>query len=95
MTVRALDYLRAIADDRELTSSERLIALMVMRHAGNDGRNSHPGAKLLAEETGLHVNTVRPALRKLEEKKWLVQIYCGRGGDHRASEYDLNIPNHN
>lgn len=93
MTVQPLDYLSAIRDDRELSSSEKLIALMVMSHAGADGRNSHPGYRLLAEETGLDVKTIKRLAPKLVEKKWLILTYSGRGGNQaKANAYDLNIP---
>lgn len=93
MTVQPLDYLRAIRDGRELSSSEKMIALMVMSHAGADGRNSHPGYRLLAEETGLDVKTIKRLAPKLVEKKWLILTYSGRGGNQaKANAYDLNIP---
>lgn len=96
MTVQPLDYLRAIRDDRELSSSERLVAIMIMSHAGPGGQRSHPGAKLLAAETGLSEKTVRAAAKKLEEKKWLVLTYSGKGGNRsKANEYALNIPTGN
>ena len=88
-----LTYLRAIRDDRELTTAEKMIALMIMSHAGADGRRSHPGTAKLAAETGLHRNTINPATKKLVEKKWLIQTYSGYGGARdKANEYDLNIP---
>ena len=41
--IQPLTYLRAISDDRELTTAERMVAVMVMRHAGATGKRSHPG----------------------------------------------------
>ena len=91
--IKPLDYLRAIRDARDLTSSERLVAVMVMSHAGPTGRKSHPGIPLLMFETGLSDKTIRRALKSLEAKKWLVLTYSGHGGDQaKANEYDLNIP---
>jgi len=50
---QALDYLRAIREDRSLSPSEKLVATIVASHAGPDGKDAHPGEKLLAAETGL------------------------------------------
>jgi Helix-turn-helix domain len=93
MTTKPLDYHRAIFDDRDLTSSQRLVALAVCRHAGADGTRSHPGNDLLCKETGYSLNTVKSALKALRELGWIVQTYNGRGGNQsKASEYALAIP---
>jgi DNA-binding transcriptional ArsR family regulator len=42
------------------------VYLCLLRHAGKDGR-CWPGKKLLCQETGLSKNSIRKALRKLEQ----------------------------
>jgi hypothetical protein len=91
--IEPLTYLRAVCDDRVLTCTERMVALAIMRHAGADGYRSHPGHALLSAETGLSKRYVSTICRRLEEKKWVIVTYSGRGGAHdKANEYDLNIP---
>lgn len=93
MSVKPLDYLRAVRDDQELSPSEQIVALYIMSHAGKDGTGSHPGNALLAKETGLSEKTVKLAIARLRELGWIVQTYNGRGGNQaKASEYSLAIP---
>jgi biotin operon repressor len=94
--VKPLDYLRAVRDSRDLTGSEKLVAMMQATHAGQDGRDAHPGEKLLAAETGFSEKTVRKHLHSLREKGWLQMLSSGRGGAHdRSSAFSLNIPTGN
>lgn len=91
--VKPLEYLRAVRNNRELSTSEKLVALLVMSHAGPDGLEAHPGEKLLAAEAGMSEKTVRKYLRSLREKGWLLMIFSGRGGNHeKASVFHLAIP---
>jgi len=88
----ALEYIRAVCDDRTLTSTEKLFAMTMARHAGHDGTNAHPGQKLLGEETVTSERTARRTLDSLASKGWLVQTSSGRGNNHYASVYRLAIP---
>ena len=91
--VRPLDYLGAVRDSRDLSTSERLVALMIMSHAGSDGRASHAGTKKLAEETDLSERTIKSCTKSLAAKGWLALTYSGRGGrGDRANEYAIAIP---
>ena len=94
--VKPLDYLRAIRDSRDLSAAEKLVAAIVTSHAGPDGKDAHPGEKLLAAETGYTEKTVRKHLHSLREKGWLLMLFSGRGGSHgKASAYHLSIPTGN
>lgn len=103
MTVRRLDrtpvpvtyfeYVRAVTDSRRLSSSERLVALAIARHAGTDGSKAHPGNNLLASETGLYIRTIERATKSLRAAGYLTLTFSGRGGrGDRANEYDLSVP---
>jgi Helix-turn-helix domain len=88
----ALEYIRAIRDDRTLTTSEKLAAMTMASHAGHDGMNAHPGIKLLAEEIGLKERQTKTVLGNLVKKHWLAQTSSGRGNNRYASVYRLSIP---
>lgn len=88
----ALTYLRALRDDRTLTTTEKLFATMMASHAGHDGDNAHPGHKLLGEETSTSERTSERIVPKLVKKGWLIQTSSGRGNNRYAGVYRLAIP---
>jgi hypothetical protein len=88
----ALEYIRALRDDRTLTSAEKLYAAMIASHAGHNGTNAHPGHKLLGDETATSERTSKRTVGSLVEKGWLVQTSSGRGNNRHASVYALAIP---
>lgn len=89
---KALEYIRALRDDRTLTTTEKLAAVFMASHAGHDGANAHPGHKLLGEETSTSERTSKRTLASLVEKGWLTQTSSGRGNNRYASTYALSFP---
>lgn len=53
--------------------AQKLVYVMLCRHADNTTKSSYPSVKTLARECGCSENTVRTALRKLSDLK-LVEI---------------------
>ncbi|MGH3275471.1 MAG: helix-turn-helix domain-containing protein, partial [Streptosporangiaceae bacterium] len=88
----ALEYIRALRDDRTLTTTEKLAAVMLASHAGHDGTNAHPGIRLLAAEIGLKERQTKTLVTSLVDKSWLDQTSSGRGNNRYASVYRLSIP---
>jgi len=91
-TPQALEYIRALRDDRTLTASEKLAAAIMASHAGHDGMNAHPGHKLLGEETATSERSSKRSVAALVEKGWLTQTSSGRGNSRYASVYALSLP---
>jgi hypothetical protein len=91
-TPLALAYIRAVRDDRTLSTTEKLTAMTMASHAGHDGMNAHPGQKLLGDETSTSERTARRVLDSLVTKGWLVQTSSGRGNSRYASSYRIAIP---
>ena len=88
----SLAYIRALRDDRALTTSEKLTAIFMASHAGHDGTNAHPGHKLLGDETSTSERTSKRTVAALVEKGWLTQTSSGRGNSRFASVYELSQP---
>jgi hypothetical protein len=88
----ALEYIRALRDDRRLTATEKLAAVFMVSHSGHDGTNAHPGHKLLAAELGLKERQTKTVVGNLTKHGWLVQVSSGRGNSRYASVYRIAIP---
>lgn len=88
----ALEYIRALRDDRTLTSTEKLAAVFMASHAGHDGTNAHPGMELLAAELGLRERQTKTVVGNLTNHGWLIQVSSGRGNNRYASVYRIAIP---
>jgi len=88
----ALEYIRAIRDDRTLLPSEKLAAILMASHAGHDGTNAHPGIEMLAAELGLKERQTKTIVKSLTKKGWLALTAPGRGDRHLAAVYRMTIP---
>jgi hypothetical protein len=88
----ALEYIRALRDDRTLTSTEKLAAVFMASHAGHDGANAHPGIELLAAELGLRERQTKTVVGNLANHGWLIQVSSGRGNNRYASVYRIAVP---
>ena len=90
MAPTVLEYIRAIRDDRELSTSEKLAAIIMASH---NETNAHPGMALLAAEIGLKERQTKTIVASLVHKGWLVLVKSGRGGyTKNASVYALSLP---
>lgn len=68
----------ALWDDAQLTGSEKLAMIALLRHFNREQQRSWPSQKLIAVETGLSEKWIRGILCKLEEKKYIT-ILKGNG----------------
>lgn len=59
---------------KELTSTERLVLLIVASYADADGKNAFPSVKTIAEQAGVSTRTVQRALKRLRELKQIELI---------------------
>ena len=78
-----------------LAPTVRLVALARSIHMDADGTNCYAGAGRIADETGLHLRTVREADKALVAGGWLVVTFQGgspRGGARLATVYRAQIP---
>lgn len=88
------DWTSAIADS-DLAATSRHVALTFALHLNRRDRSAYPGAAKLAEETGLHLSTVKRALADLEARGWLVCEQRGgsiKGGKRLATVWACAIP---
>ncbi len=88
------DWTSAIADS-DLAPTSRHVALTFALHLNRRDRSAFPGAAKLADETGLHLSTVKRALADLEARGWLVCEQRGgslRGGRRLATVWSCAIP---
>lgn len=80
--------IRAIFNpENGLTSSERLVAACLARHA-DDAGNCYPSIMLISRECALSERTVRYTLKSLAKKRW-VQV---QRQDGKTNIYSLSIP---
>lgn len=83
-----VQIIRAIfTPENGLTSSERLVAACLARHA-DDAGNCYPSIMLIAQECALSERTVRYTLKGLAKKRWL-QV---QRQDGKPNVYSLSIP---
>lgn len=82
------------APDSGLKPTQRHVALTLALHMNERGGSAFPGAKRLADETGLAVGTVRRVLTELVAEGWLELRERGgrRGESRRANVYVASIP---
>jgi hypothetical protein len=80
------DYTNRVIDTDTLTSSEKLVALVIARHFNwVDENPAFPGNELLAIKASMHVRTVIRAKKGLIEKGWL-------SSERRYNNSNLYIP---
>lgn len=76
-------------DGHEFSGAEFRVLIAIFNHSGADGSDSHPGLKLLMEETGYGKTAVSQALTSLQERGWIFQSLKGSGTSGRTSVYHL------
>lgn len=72
----------------QLASGPRLVLLLIAAHADH-AHEAWPSVPLLAELAGMHEDTVRRAVRRLEATG---MVTVQRGGGRRANRYRLALP---
>lgn len=70
----------------------RLFGAWLATYADADGGSIHPGEQLLAEHTGLTVQTVRRYMRTLREVGYIARVEQGGRRRGRADAYRLTHP---
>lgn len=78
----------------KLSPTVKLVAAYVSQYADNDGRNTRPGVKRLALETGFGEATIKRSLATLRGLGLLALVRSGssQGRRAKANEYRLAIP---
>jgi hypothetical protein len=79
----------AIREDRTLTSTQRLVALIYALHAHADGSSAYPSAARVAACCGLAKSTVKNIRGQLVQLGWLVELERRQG---MTTKYGLSIP---
>jgi DNA-binding transcriptional MocR family regulator len=90
-----LRWTLAVRDDFRLRPVAKLVAWTLSSHMDANGGSCFPGIPRLAIETGLCENTVRAAVRELEERQYVAVNRGGgrrRGGSARTNEYQALLP---
>lgn len=90
-SVNKFTFFKEVIRDTSLTESARLIAIAIANYSDAQGLNSRPGNKKLAEELGVHRNTVISGIKSLISRGWIVRARKGNGRGN-ASVYHLNLP---
>ena len=80
-----LNHLRS--KEIDLTSTEKLVAIILMTHRNNISMMCCPGLTLLEQETKLNRRTVQRAIKSLIEKKELVRLRIRNGALFTKSQY--------
>ena len=79
----------AVVAAADLTSAEKLTALVLSLHMNEVGDSCFPSVSTLVTKTSLSRRTVQYALRGLEENEWLV---CEPGSGKKSSRYTALVP---
>ena len=79
-----VDY--GIIDDEELTSSDKVVYVVLARFTDNETQECYPSNKRLGEETGLTTRTIVNSIRHLEESGY-VEVDRKSG---KVNYYQLN-----
>ena len=91
--LRPLFTWRSAIVESDLPPVTRHVALTLSLHMNERGGSCFPSHKTLADETGLHVDTVRTHLAALTKGGWLVRVVNRRGsGRGTRVEYEASVP---
>lgn len=93
-TIAPLFTWRSAVCESDLSPTTRHIAITLSLYMNERGGSAHPGATLLAHDTGLNVSTIREHLALLASKGWLVLVERGglKGEKRVANEYEARVP---
>ena len=90
----ALFTWRSAISESDLPPTCRHVALALSLYMNERGGSAHPGATRLANDTGLHISTVRASLSRLSDDGWLALVARGglRGSRRVANAYEARVP---
>lgn len=88
MSFSKLTWLKR-TDGHKFTGAEFRVLIALFNHSGADGTDSHPGIKLLADETGYRKAAISQALTALQERGWITQTRKGSGISGHTSVFAL------
>lgn len=71
--------------DKNLTPRDQLIYSVIKSHDGEKG--CFPSLKIIAEESGISINTVRKSIKNLEEAEYIIVQKVGRQQYYKFSPY--------
>ncbi len=78
--MKSVDRWRKAIRHSDLKATARHVAIELSEFMDRDSLcNAHPGAPLLAKRTGLHPDTVKVTLKKLEARGWIECTRRGKG----------------
>jgi len=73
-------------------ASQKLVYAILCMYADNTSMKSHPSVQTLAKKSCCSENTVRAALKRLEELELVKITRRRRGISHLSNEYTLLVP---
>ena len=78
--------------EKELTPARRMVLVVLADHAAGDDARCWPSQKLIGEEAGCEVRTVKHHLKWLEENKFITRStkHLGQGNGSRTS-YKIHL----
>lgn len=93
-TLAPLFTWRSAICESDLAPTTRHVALTLSLYMNERGGSAHPGAPRLADDTGLHVSTIRAELGKLLDGGWLALVQRGglKGERRVANAYEARFP---
>jgi hypothetical protein len=85
---------RAVLNDEAYLTKpvEKLVYSMLCFYADNQTTKSHPSVKTLAAKCCCSENSVRSALRRLEELELIGVTQRKKGNRNYSNEYELYVP---
>jgi hypothetical protein len=92
MTYDTFSYMRALRDDRTLTTVEYAVAISISLRAGTDGLNAHPGIELLSQEAKCSTAAVKRALKSLRDMNVIRLTHLGNKRQGLADTYKCVLP---
>lgn len=80
----------------KLPTSEKMVLLVIADHASDDGTESWPSQRLIAEKASLTIRTVQTCINKLQENGWLHMEKRAGGSlncrdDRRPNKYTIHV----
>lgn len=80
----------------KLTTSEKMVLLVIADHASDDGTEAWPSQRLIGEKASLSIRTVQTTINRLQEKGWLHMEKRAGGSlncrdDRRPNKYTIHL----
>lgn len=86
-------WLGAITDSAKLTGYDKLVALVLWKHAKTPGHDVYPAQSTIAHKAGIAVSSVKVSLATLERHGWIARDGTRPSGRGRpVVQYRLTRP---